>query len=148
MKLKNQVIADQNWHSNLHLRWRAVRAAHNMVQVTILCVNKQRQMSRLESSHLKVFSRNGHLTILTKSMQNTSTILILLSFKYSIDSRAVFSKSLFFHCHKKFHSLSIISKRVYIKVKFQKTEYDEYATSGVSIQYFSIIQLLALHLFI
>ena len=43
-----------------------------------------------------------------------------------------FSKSLFFYSHKKCHRLSGISDKVHITAKFQKTEFDKYATSRVS----------------
>ena len=43
-----------------------------------------------------------------------------------------FSKSLFFYSHKKCHSLPGISDNMHITAKFQKTEFDKYATSGVS----------------
>ena len=52
-------------------------------------------MSRLESSHLIAFSRSSHLTVLTKSMQNTLTILILMGLKDSIEFTAAFSKIFF-----------------------------------------------------
>ena len=75
-------------------------------------------MSRLESSHLTVFSRSNNLTVLKKSIQNTLTILILMSWKHSIDFTVAFSKSLYFYSHKKCHSLPEISEKVHIKIKF------------------------------
>ena len=49
--------------------------------------------------------------------------------KYSIEFTVAFSKSLFFYSHKKCNSLSGISEKMYITAKFQKTEFDIYATS-------------------
>ena len=72
-------------------------------------------MSRLESSHLTVFSRNSHLAVLTIA-------------KYFIDIKVAFPKSLYFYCHKKCHSLPGISEKVHITVKFQKTDIDKYAS--------------------
>ena len=67
---KKKLIVGQNCHSDLHPRWRAALAEHFVIYVTILCINKQRQMSRLESSHQTVFTSNSHLTILTNFIQN------------------------------------------------------------------------------
>ena len=109
-----------------HLRWRAARAADYLIYLTIWCIQKQRQMSRLESSHLTVFSRSSHLTVFTKSVQNTLTVLTAT---YSIEFTVAFSKSRYFYSHMKFHNLLGISGKMCIKAKFQKTEFDKYATS-------------------
>ena len=53
-------------------------------------------MSRLERSHLTVFSRSSHLTVLTKSIENFLTILNLVGLKVSIEFAAAFSKCLYF----------------------------------------------------
>ena len=58
---------------------------------------------------MRVFSRSNHLTVLTKSIQNAITILILTDLKHSIKFTIAFSKSLYFHSHKKCHSLLGIS---------------------------------------
>ena len=59
-------------------------------------------------------------------------ILILLGLKYSTNLTAAFFLSLYCYSHKKFHSLPEIPEKVDIKIKFQKTEFDKYDTSGVS----------------
>ena len=79
-------------------------------------------MSRLESSHLTVFSRNSHLAVLTIA-------------KYFIDIKVAFPKSLYFYCHKKCHSLPGISEKVHITVKFQKTDIDKYAMGMLFLLY-------------
>ena len=55
-----------------------------------------------------------------------------MGLKYSIEFAVVFYKSRYFYSHIKCHSLLGISEKVYIKAKFWKTEFDKYATSGVS----------------
>ena len=55
-----------------------------------------------------------------------------MGFKYSINFTVAFCKSLFYYSRKKCHSLLGISGKLHIKVKFQKTEFDKYAASGVS----------------
>ena len=52
--------------------------------------------------------------------------------KYSINFTIAFSKSLCFSSHKKCHNLPEISEKVQITARFQKTEFDKYATSRVS----------------
>ena len=62
--------------------------------------------------------------------------------KYYMEFTVAVSKSLFFYSHKKCHSLSGISEKVYIIVKFQKTEFDNYATSRVSTLSITSIYLI------
>ena len=109
------LIVDQHCCSDLHLRWRAACASHYVIYLTIWCINRQRQMSRLERSHLTVFSRSSYLPILTKYIKNILTTLILIGWKYSIESTVVFSKSLYLHSHKKCHSWQGISEKEHIK---------------------------------
>ena len=56
-----------------------------------------------------------------------------MGLKYSTDFTVAFSKSLYFYSHKKCHSLPRVSKKVDITTKFQKTELDKYAASGVAV---------------
>ena len=65
----------------------------------------------------------------------------MIGWKCSIESTVGFSKSLYFKSHKKYSSLPGISEKVHIKVKFQKTEFDKYDTSGVNA--FSISSYLS-----
>ena len=51
--------------------------------------------------------------------------------KYFIYFIVAFSKTLHFYSYKKCHGLMGIFEKVHITAKFQKTEFDEYATSGV-----------------
>ena len=67
-------------------------------------------MSQLDSNHLTVFGRNSHLTVLIKSIQNTLVTLNLMGLKYSID-------------------FTVTSSKIYITMKFQKTQFNKYATS-------------------
>ena len=55
-----------------------------------------------------------------------------MSSKYSIDFTVALTKSLYFYSHKESHSLLEISEKVPIAEKYQKSEFDKYATSGVS----------------
>ena len=59
-------------------------------------------------------------------------ILILLGLKYSTNLTAAFFLCLYCYSHKRFYSLPEIAEKMYIKIKFQKTEFDKYDTSGVS----------------
>ena len=63
-----------------------------------------------------------------------------MGWKCSIESTVAFSKSLYLKSHKKYHSLLGISEKAHIKVRFQKTEFDKYNTSGVKT--FSITSYL------
>ena len=51
--------------------------------------------------------------------------------KYFIYFIVAFSKTLHVYSYKKYHSLMGIFEKVHITAKFQKTEFDKYATSGV-----------------
>ena len=76
-------------------------------------------MSGLESSYLAVFSGSSHLTVLTKSIQNT---------KNNTDFNGL--KELYrLYSQKKCHSLPGISEKVHTAVKFQKFEFVKYATT-------------------
>ena len=66
-----------------------------------------------------------------------------MGLKNFIDFTVAFSESLCFYSHKKCHSLPGISEKVPIKAKFQKTEFDKYATSGISAC--SIIFIYLIH---
>ena len=52
--------------------------------------------------------------------------------KYSIDFAVAFSKSVYFYSHKNYHSSPGVPEKVHFTVKLQKTEFDKYATGGVS----------------
>ena len=54
-----------------------------------------------------------------------------MGLKYSLDFTVVFSKSLYFYSHIKCHSSPGISEKVHIRAKFQKTEFDKYATNSL-----------------
>ena len=54
-----------------------------------------------------------------------------MGLKYSIDFTVASSGSLSFYGYKNCHSLPGISEKVHITAKFQKTEFDKYATRGV-----------------
>ena len=51
--------------------------------------------------------------------------------KYFIYFIVAFSKTLHFYSYKKCHGLMGIFEKVHITAKFQKTEFDKYANSGV-----------------
>ena len=59
-------------------------------------------------------------------------MLILTSLKYSIDFTVALSKGRLFYSDKKCHSLPGIPEKVHITAKFQKSEFDKHATSGVA----------------
>ena len=66
-------------------------------------------------------------------------LLVLTGLKYSFDFTVVFSKFLYFYRHKKSHILPRVSEKMYIIEKFQKSEFEKYATSGTSA--FTIISI-------
>ena len=57
---------------------------------------------------------------------------MLMIRKFSIESTVAFCKCLYFFSHKKCHNFLGISETVHGKAKFQKNEFDKYATSEVS----------------
>ena len=59
-------------------------------------------------------------------------MLIVMGLKYSIHFTVAFSRSLYFYSQNKCHNLPGTSEKVHITAKFQKTEFDKYATGGVS----------------
>ena len=54
-----------------------------------------------------------------------------MGFKVLYRFQSSFPKSQYFYFHKKYHILSGISEKVHITAKFQKTEFDKYATGHV-----------------
>ena len=55
-----------------------------------------------------------------------------MDLKYYMDFTVATSESLYFYSRKKCHSLPGISEKVHITEKLQKTQFDKYATRGVS----------------